>query len=485
MTNVFITLAHISFRLLCIVVFLCNIFVISFYTYHRFEIAGSGYGGMYPLHLWQKIGLISTILFLLLTVLVLYWPEKRKTVAVPPKRRIYRRFFTVISVSFFLFLLVDCKVPREQFTINDITSTDPVMQQSTVLINKLYYGENDDIPDLKFIRDSNYARLVAHEAEIQNAWQMIADQRIIVTKLVSYDKVLLDRQAEIFESKEIYARRIAYIFHSYSLLLAKKGDVQGAVESLILFHNASRKGFEGSVSILQKMIWTYIIKENLRTAFQLMYEHQPQEELLAKLTKTFHPLSLEESSFFKPWIGEKENLKKKIDLPFVKTMEAKFYKPEAYTTLYNIAKKLPQSFVDGLFRLILQKNRSTALVVALWEPIIEKSKRSVTSADIVDLQKIFSSLPLRNVGGWIYHYPPQYWAYEKRVLNLKIMSGLFSKYIDYTVRGQRSPSLSTYGFEFSNSIDGELRALGHNQLPNMGEDLVLEVYYKVEKNRND
>ncbi len=466
------------FRVTCILVLLANMYVLCVYAYLRFTTTASDYVVPIQLDGWQKIALPVSILVFLISGLILYRPKKEKQTAISSKRILYRRIFTLTSIALFIFLQLDSRPPEEVYSISSITSDDAKVTRSQPYLNEIYHGKNDKddkIPDLRHIREEGgYAIIEAYSSEIESAWQGIGSQRGAVRLLAGYGSVLHEVE-EYLVYNPITLRRVGFIYQAHILITASQGDLRSAVNDLVFFQKTIRKGLGGCVSLLQKMVWVAAAGENLRTAFQLASEYTLSQDQLKTLAEEFGQLSREEESFYKAWIGEYLSLKTYIGFSYFPTVEAHIYKPEEYSTVYRLAKKLPEPLVDFLYQLLLHENRTAWQLQAFWTPIIEKSREGIVELNVVDIEEINSSLSLRNIGGAWFHQRPQYLAYGSRMVDLQTRYQLFTAFLKSEISSQPGQSKVE---------EGEmLRDIGKDAKSGTDDDIVLKSLYPVHHKR--
>lgn len=466
MQKLLIGTGHFLFRIACVLIFLCNMFVLCLYGYLRST-------GEFSIQLppWQRIVLSLSLFVLFLIGLMVYWPKKEKLQATPSKRPLYRRGFTIVSIGFFLFLVIDTGPPKKMFTREYITSDSLAIKGSTPLLKKLFYGKEEAIPNLQHLkRKGKYEDIEAHTAEIEGAWHYIVSQRTAVERLSGYEKVLHEMEEDYLQAFYYSCRLVGSIYQSYVLLRARQADLQSAVEELALFHEVTRKGLEGSVNLIQKMIWIAVATDNLRTALQLVSEYPMSIDLRKTLTQAFAPITIEEASFFKPWVGEYLLLLEHLDYSFWDSVDAKIYFPEyeEHPGWYQLADRLPEPLVEFLYQLTFQKNRTAQHLYAYWTPIVHTAMEQGFGTQVDGSVESESSMPLRNIGGWCLHGPPQFLAYEKRMIRLQRQSELLAALL--SIKG--TPSLNA---------DNGLRDAGEDGKLHTKDDVVLELYYLVQK----
>jgi hypothetical protein len=470
-----ILLGYFLFRLTLIVIFLCNMFVLCLYEYLQCD-DFHGYS-VFPLQLavWQRIVFLLVIFLYFLAGVLLFRHKKEKlTRAIPSRRLFYRKIFSLFSIALFLFLQIDDTPPEDLYSIDDITSDENNIKQSQLHLNTIYYAEGtfiEDLIDLK--KDTGYANIEEYAEKIEKAWRGIDKQREAVRYIAGSDKVLQQFE-EHYWDKPTANLKVAAIYQAHALLNARYGDFRNAINDLVSFQKTIRKGLEGSVSLIQKMLWLTAARENLRTAFQLTCEYNLDQNHLSAFAEAFSPFTKEEESFYKPWIGEYLSLQKSINLSFYRTVEAKIYDPEHHDILYQFAKKLPEPLVEFLYQLVLQKNRTAQQVYAFWMPLIEKSKTAVSVSGDNRSRAVYPFLPLRNIGGAWYHKPPRFLAYGNEMIKGQIRYNMFTEFLENKINSGKEGSRLE-----KNTI---LRNNGPDQKARTDDDVVLELYYPVAQN---
>ncbi len=465
------------FRTTSIFILLCNLFVLCVYAYLRCSSYGKSYPALYSVELlyWQKILLILAICGLFITGVILYRPRKEKQTAIPSKIPLLRKFFTLLSVCFFLYLVIDGLPPKEVFTKEYLEPRDFSFSQPTNELNTLMYAKDEDVPNLKRLReDRNYEEIEIHTAEIEGAWRYIVAQRAAVDKLSGEFEFLDKVEADPLLIKPISGLKVGAIYQSYTLLRARQGDLQGAVEALTLFHDVACKGLEGSVGLLPKLVWTAAIGHNLRTALQLAYEYTMDEPLRKMLLSTFDPISDKEASFFKPWIGAYISSQKALEYPFVKSFEGTRSDPERYP-VYHIAKLLPEQLVAFLFGLTRQKHRSAQLLYDVRIPVIYTAMSETYGQHVLKEKDFYPPITIRNVGGWYFYQPPHFFRYEERMKETQVQSELLYSFLqeEKVVIADRLQDISING----------LRDAGDDGKLNTEDDIALKLYYPVARRR--
>ncbi len=457
-----------SFRLFVLFLFLFSLSVLSAYVYAVFtwEI---------PPTQIKAILTISTVPLFLLLSLIAFWPEK-KNVAVPSRRRYLRWGLIAVMAVFFLFQVIDTAPPESKYSFGDITSDDPELKVTTLLLEKLCLQDSPITNLLKLKEEKGFREIEQHSRKIESVWHEIAPEREAVAKLVTYSKAL--HKLIILEDPlpQWDIRKVAAIYHSKILLLARKGDISQALDHLCLFHSVSKKGLEGAVNIIQKMLWTVVLRDNMRTAFQVVYEYDLSDFDLSRLAEAFAPFTMEEITFKKAWIGEYIGIKRLLELPINRLLEARYLIGPDDEPLW---KKVPSWVLQIPYRLTFQKNRTVRMIDNLWEPMIEKSKTSLNS--ISALNDIYMKLtpPLRNLSGWFFHQPPIFIAYEKRLINEKVKSDLLSKHLNYKLKRKNYiPAYLIGSRDNYAGLNGKLVSAGEDDKFRTKDDIVLEVFYR-------
>jgi hypothetical protein len=468
----------ITLRLVAWAIFFCDLFVLSLYTIISFT---QDEGLVVPIQQppWLKYGLLALIPTLLILAIVLYWPDTKRVTAIPSRRYIYRRVFTALSVLFFCSLFIDTTAPVQRYTAKDVTPQDSSSLQSTRLLDILY-SSGTQIPDLKYIhREGELATIEQYTDEIQAAWEEIASLREAVQQLTLYGRAL-HHPEQYSEKHEIGVIKLAAIYQAHALLLARQGAVDLALAEMSLFHSVGRKGLEGSVSLLQKMVWISVIRRNLQTVLQIVWEYQAQGPQYTPLLEVFAPITPEEASFFKPWIGEYLRQMSLIDCSFMQTVEARISEPEKTFFPYILAGKLPEPVVELLYKLTLQKKRTATTLTSFWEQVIDHSRTTpVKSFAVVDVAAFYGTLPLRNLGGWYLHQPPLFLNYEGQMARLRAESDLIAAYLRYgREEGSDTHRLSSGKREPFAANDGKLFSRGEERRYGLDKEVILEVLYR-------
>lgn len=467
------------FTLCFVLIFLVNMSFLTLYTMVSFTADSHGYLPHDVQNPLLKYCALVALPVLLLTAVILYFPSTRRRTIFRSSRRVYRHFFNVLSLCFFLFLLLDSGKPVQRYTIADLNSSSAEQHESTALLIRLFYQHTESQANLRpLMKAESLKHIERQEQEIVSAWKAISGQRAVIDRLKKHDTLLLpsEHDTSIFFPD---GRKLGYIYTCYSLLLARKGDMDAAIENLSDFHNLTRRGLEGSVNLIQKMIWIVMARENLRTALQLLFEYPLDEKQIRVLNNSFTPFTTNEASFYKPWIGEYLQLLNQLDLTFFKTLEEKLYQPEENSTLYQLAKLLPESLVEAYYQLSFHRNRTAGRIIAFWEPIIKHAKIAPEPSDSIPNLATFGPLPLRNIGGWYLHHPPQYLAYHKRMLHLKEMADVLGKYLKTSLSTfSEAPSPIHHPQSVRLKISGKLTSNGQDNIAGTNDDISLEIYYR-------
>lgn len=475
MSKTLLFAARVLPRISCIFILLCNLFVLCVYAYLRCNYFDAWHGAPVELMQWQKILLVAAIVTYAIVGVFFYWPRKERQGAVPSRFPIYRGVFTLLSIGLFFYLTIDGAPPKTTYTREYLEPKDPSISQPTKALNTLFYAKKEDVPDLKHLnRDRKYQDIEAYTAEIEGAWKYIAGQRGAVDTLAGHNQFLHEIEANVFAPVEYSAFGVGAIYQSNVLLRARQGDVEGAVKTLLQFHDVTRKGLQGAVNLMQKMLWIANATHNMRTAFQLAYEYDLDEPIRLELASAFAPFTDEEASFFKPWIGEYFEWQMYLDLSFTQLYETRWHDP-GRSVPYRLAKLLPEPVVAFLFRLTRQKNRSAQLLQDFWEPVIHTAMSEGYGLHVHGEEDWYSPITLRNVGGWYMFQPPFFFMNEKRMQALEKKSALLHNFI-------LSKENLTVDAMVELSLHGLGGAQGGGKLAIQG-DRALELYYPVESRR--
>lgn len=463
-----IAVGHLLFRGACVVILFCNLIVLGVYAVIRCSNYSSQFDKAVELILWQKALLVSCIILFFLLGLILYWPKKKRQTATPSKRPFYRKIFTSFSIAFFLYLMIDSPPPKDTFNKQFLAPNDSSLVYPSQELNTLFHSNDKHIPNLRHLnQDRKYEVIETYAAEIETAWQHIAKQRRAVDELVNHTALLHQQGKGHLRTISYSGLKVASIYQSHALLLAHQGHIREAVNSLIKIHDVTCKGLQGSVAVIQKMLWIAIAEHNMRTALQLICEYELDEDLHSKLASTFDPLTDKEVSFFKPWIGEYLSSQDYIKLSLLRNFKLKWYDPEAFPA-YRIAKLLPEPFVELLFTLTRQTNRSHQLLYDFWVPVIHTAMTENYGTQILKEKDFYPPVTLRNIGGWYFYQPPQFLAYETRMKILQARSALLYFFLKGNNRAEAEIKLQPAS---------GLRDAGDDSQLGTNDDITLELYY--------
>lgn len=331
------------------------------------------------------------------------------------------RFILSLAILGFTgFQLYDLQTPPSQsYSYKDLLERDDNLETTNELLHKLQIIPKEEIAAIAIEPTQDTMKFVELEqANVINSWKQLTAQRAIIEQLDSFDRFQYEEQQTHQYSWETI-KTIGDIYTLQTLLQARLGNLDQAVKQLCLFQRVSRKAMAGSTDLIQKMGWSAIIETNLRTAYQLCYEFTLSPKILAELAHSFAPLTEEELSLFKPWLGEYLFMRKGLGLPGSKLLAQRYVDPTGLIPPPTILQIFPPQVTDILYKATVQKNRTMQKINEDWLPVLADYKKSLISKHLEQTINRELTPPLNNLGGWYLFRLPDYKKFETNQLHLK------------------------------------------------------------------
>lgn len=336
----------------------------------------------------------------------------------------FRGLTVILLACFFVFQLIDIQPKPPRYSITEVKTEDRQLQKTGQLLRSLWEADVLKGSELLDLRTKNVLDDLAKDHQlILKSWDSMDDAKKIIDQLSIYSTVLHQypvNDEDLLPYNKV--RPIATAYQLYSLLNGQLLNYEEAILQLSTIHKVSRLGLEGSVTLVQKMIWAAIIKENLETAYQLVQESFLDDDQLSRLLNTFTPLTDQELSLYKPWVGEYLALRKSVDQSGSMYIQRNYLDFQEFFPTPVLFEDAKPWMLDFFYAVTLQRNRTKDKIDDFWQKIIEQSKDfSATGSSNWQYEEMRYP-PLRNLAGWYFHKPPTFAAYGKRLVDIKQQS---------------------------------------------------------------
>jgi len=408
-----------------VLLFVTSAFIVGVYSY--FTLTG-------PLGSDARRGVVYILLFLMAVAFVViacpFLPGLSRN-----KLMFYLRIPVFLGLlAFLIFQLVDAPPPKELYTKADFSTSGPVANDSSLLLERLIVDDAVRIPDLSNLLNSDQLQdILQHRGDIEKAWTNIIGKRQIIQRLAGYPILENIKAANNGLPLPLHnISRIAHIYQLYALLQARGGNLVRAVATVCSLQEVAGKAMAGSSYLVQKMIWLSVARTNLRVIYRIVLDNRLMPSELGQIQTAFAPLTDRELSFTMPWLEIYLSDKDRLGHSVEEIIKGKSL-PGGNQPLF--LRLIPGWLRTVMYRLTFQPNRTLAMLQTFWAPVIEQSKKGRLFGDIHPSgQKTFVPPPLQNLSGWYFFRPPDFTAYDRSGLRLKVQTGMFIVFLNTKLR---------------------------------------------------
>lgn len=229
----------------------------------------------------------------------------------------YWRFALLVLLTIPVACLMHDAAPIEHdYSIKDIVPGDQKILESYSTL--MLFRKDGGMKVETTITSSNYPDLLtnalAHAESISRDWDSIAEARAIMEKLDTYPGIAdLTPQVQLGTNTPtpnfVTLRSISWAYAAYANLKTAEGYLEEGVKQLAKIQSVTRKVLPYSATIVDKMIWIWIARNNIEAAFAIMQQPQCNSETLEILKTSFPPITEEDISlrrvFITQYIGYK------------------------------------------------------------------------------------------------------------------------------------------------------------------------------------
>ncbi len=343
-----------------------------------------------------------------------------------------RTSIALVLAGFLVFQLIDAGKPKDLYTLADVAASDRDHRQT----GHMLHGLLEDVPDIQPIfyqlEDADKTqRIEDHQGTIQNAWDAISRQRVAIEQLATRDTLRHRFDCDWVMPNYSRLGDIARIYRIHALWNARNGHLSESIRDLFTIHTLSRKALQGSAQLSQKLVWLSIVGSNARTAGRILNEHELNKQDLLQLAAAFAPLTPEELSFQRTWIGEYLIAKRGLDLldfpsKFIESLHAMASRPP------YLFERIPLWLFDLFYRLTLQRNRTATDINEFWEPVIAQSRAGSHDHDLNWVPPGWrgeGDFRFRNFSGGYFHPMPDLQPYLEKARRAKTRGDLLAVYL--------------------------------------------------------
>jgi hypothetical protein len=228
------------------------------------------------------------------------------------------------------------------------------------------------------------------------------------------------------------------------------------------------------------MIWTAILRDTVRTAFQITEEYPVSRPDLLILQSAFPEYTLHELNLARPYFGEYLGMKRALSFSAEELVEAS-YAPGILDPPV-LLQYVPGWLLNAFYKLTFQKNRTHSVLNRFWSAIIDEAGDGLERAappDTISEDGHYSRLPpLRNLSGWYFFRLPSFFAFEKHCVKLSVANDLFTYALGPKLGS--NPVVEDFYSHKPNVVRGDgrkLRAPGRDGVFGSEDDIVLETFY--------
>lgn len=256
-----------------------------------------------PLLVWELI-----LLAICLGALIAHVGKRKRWY---PKRLWHWSAFALLLALQLIVLTIDAPPVANDYTRADIAPPSPEAEKSYEILMTYRKGKEPDfqIKAPHVLSLEAITNALPYAAEIEKAWEDIANGRNYIEKLDSFEQIVdltpkipIDLETPIINF--IPLRTIAYVYRTYAVLKAEEGQAEEGVRTLVQLHSVCRKALPHCAILIPKMMWIAIAQGNIETAHRIAMNPNCTPETLAILKAGFYPLTAEDVSMRRPLIAE-------------------------------------------------------------------------------------------------------------------------------------------------------------------------------------
>jgi hypothetical protein len=226
---------------------------------------------------------------------------------------------TIIASTLVTLWTLDAEPLPRQYSITDLRSA-PAKHAQTYQLRKTLADpreedanaaiaiglSSEDVNSIwsihKIIADANYWEIshtiTANAHEIERVWKKTQKGRTTIEMLSECDEIAdLVTPDMNLPDERLFAPsllKLGFVYHSYVLLLADKGDYECAVEELIKFDSVFRKLSLNARDVMSKFICFWGIKTNIMVANAIVNDPHTKKASLERLAEHFRALTDDE-----------------------------------------------------------------------------------------------------------------------------------------------------------------------------------------------
>ncbi|SHH51108.1 hypothetical protein [Desulfofustis glycolicus] len=356
---------------------------------------------------------------------------------ITPKRNWFSSFLRLLLVmlmaGFIGYQLLDGRKVYQLYTQKDLIVRQPEAGKASFLLTSLHNGSLGPIPTTAPMEEANYARQIeTHRRDIETSWQTIAPYRLVIDQLAELSVLPYPAQPiEIVTSAGGAGNldNLCRIYLAHAVLQIRLGNREQGFEELLTIHRVARNGLAGANRINDKMTWTMALHNTIRTAYRIVLDEEPRYEEMRQLAQASPRLTRQETSLRAVWLSQYLDGIDRLDHPANEVLADFLARRSPQKPLLLLM--APPWLFEATYRFTCQKNRTAADLRSFWEPVIEQAP-----ANPAAFRQAWASRtafgdgpPLRNLGGWYFHRPPDLRSEEKLVNDLYRISDIFAAFL--------------------------------------------------------
>ncbi len=319
--------------------------------------------------------------------------------------RYYFRSAILIVLTLFLILIIHDEPPiKNKYSWRDLPAPSKTANSSYELMYRTLESEENKTINLTDI--DIWAAIenpVKHEKKILKKWMDIQSSRQLIDELDTFERIedlsTIDNVIDIRLMNIVYITRI---YGAYAALLAQKGKSEEAAYHLIKVHSIIRKALPFARFLINKLLWTAAVKQNIKNAYRISNTTGSNNNTLNILKQGFTPLTNKEISYRTVYISEfvfiKHNSKSTDNFD-------DFFNDlcSSYHLLNDVCSStFHRLFLKIIAPVIIQDNITANDTIRIFNYLIEGA--SINPPNFNELDKyrsqFFKKPGLRNIGGW-------------------------------------------------------------------------------------
>ncbi|MBU4365498.1 MAG: hypothetical protein L6437_05615 [Kiritimatiellae bacterium] len=401
------------------------------------------------------------------------------------------RFALLVLLTIPIACLMHDALPIEHdYSMRDIVPGDQKILASydtLMLFRKEGSMKVETTSDYPQLLTNDFANLItnalAYSESISHAWDSIAEARSVIEKLDTYPGIAdLTPQVQLGPNTPILnfmtLRSISLTYAAFANLKTAEGHPEEGVQHLAKFQSVARKALPHSAILIDKMIWMAIANNNIKAAFAILQQPQCTPETLKILKEAFPPISEEDVSLRRVFIGE---------YVWRKTLFGAELRPSTFLdafvmTRVGVLPKSPSFFRKAassfVYYLTFRKNRTFRDFRKYNDLLVEGASRH--PPDMSQANRFMDDYgrhpDIRNLGGWclVSMAMPSYMRASGTAVKTKILSDLLA--IEIGNRLNQPVVLDDYysaGPYGRDKRTGRVFSVGPDKKPNTDDDIVL------------